>query len=243
MHTNQPIALVTGAGGGIGRAVALELSRHGNHLLLVGRSEAGISQTLEQITQAGGDGETFLCDLSDMRQIDSMMEQFADTYGRLDILVNNAGISNTHTMEEITETEWDTMLATNLKAPFFLCRHAFRLMMPQKHGRIINLASIAGERGAWYSGIHYSASKGGLLAMTKSFALHGAPYGITVNAVSPGTADTPMAQAEGIPTDGIPLGRAATPEEIAFAISFLASNRATYLTGVTLDVNGGQFMP
>ena len=134
------------------------------------------------------------------------------------------------------------MLAANLKGPFFLCRHAFHIMQEQHYGRIINLASIAGERGALYSGIHYAASKGGLLAMTKSFALRGAAYGITVNAVSPGTADTPMSREEGIPSDDIPVGRAAEPEEVAHAVCFLASEQAGYLTGVTLDVNGGQLM-
>lgn len=242
MKTQQPVALITGAGSGIGRAIALALAAEGKYVLAVGRTESSIRQTIEQIQQAGGCGQAVVCDIADMDQIDEMMQQVAQAFGRLDILVNNAGISNTHTMDEISRAEWDEMLTINLKAPFFLCRHAFHLMMPQRFGRIINLASIAGQRGALYSGIHYAASKGGLLAMTKSFALRGAAYGITVNAVSPGTADTPMSRAEGIPCDGIPLGRAASPEEIADAVCFLASDKAAYLTGITLDVNGGQFL-
>lgn len=242
MKQNSRIALVTGAGGGIGRAIALELAADGHHVIIACRSQSGADDTLSQIRTSGGSGEFIRCDVSDLKQIDALMERIVQIYGRLDVLVNNAAISNTRTMDEIDEAEWDQMLATNLKGPFFLCRHAFHIMQAQNYGRIINLSSIAGERGALYSGIHYAASKGGLLALTKSFALRGASYGITVNSVSPGTADTPMSRAEGIPSDGIPLGRAATPEEVAHAVCFLASDKAAYLTGVTLDVNGGEFM-
>ncbi|MGN1009107.1 MAG: SDR family NAD(P)-dependent oxidoreductase [Butyricicoccus sp.] len=236
------IALVTGAGSGIGRAIALELAADGYHVVIACRSSSGANETMRQIQTAGGSSDFVRCDISDLGQIDALMAHIRKTCSRLDVLVNNAGISNTRTMDEIDEAEWDQMLATNLKGPFFLCRHAFHIMQAQNYGRIINLSSIAGERGARYSGIHYAASKGGLLALTKSFALRGAEYGITVNAVSPGTADTPMSRAEGIPSDGIPLGRAATPEEVAHAVCFLASDKAAYLTGITLDVNGGEYM-
>lgn len=242
MKQNSRIALVTGAGGGIGRAIALELAADGHHVIIACRSQSGADDTLSQIRTSGGSGEFIRCDVSDLKQIDALMERIVQIHGRLDVLVNNAAISNTRTMDEIDEAEWDQMLATNLKGPFFLCRHAFHIIQAQNYGRIINLSSIAGERGALYSGIHYAASKGGLLALTKSFALRGTSYGITVNSVSPGTADTPMSRAEGIPSDGIPLGRAATPEEVAHAVCFLASDKAAYLTGVTLDVNGGEFM-
>lgn len=242
MNPAKRIALVTGAGSGIGRAIAVELAQNNDHVIVTCRSAAHGAETLHQIASVNGTGEFIPCDVSQVEPIDRMMEQISRAYGRLDVLVNNAGISNTHTMDEIDEAEWTQMLDTNLKGPFFLCRHAFHLMQPRRYGRIVNLSSIAGERGAMFSGIHYAASKGGLLALTKSFALRGAEYGITVNAVSPGTADTPMARAEKIPADGIPLGRAAAPEEIAHAVCFLASDQAAYLTGVTLDVNGGQFM-
>ena len=242
MRENKRIALVTGAGGGIGQAVAAELAAWGDHVIVVCRSERGAGNTLRLIASAGGTGEFISCDVGDIRQVDAMMEKITKVYGRLDVLVNNAGISNTHTMDEIEEDEWDQMMDINLKGPFLLCRHAFCLMKSRAYGRIVNISSIAGERGALYSGIHYAASKGGLLAMTKSLALRGAGYGITVNAVSPGTVDTPMAREEGIPTDHIPLGRAASPEEVAHAVCFLACDRASYLTGVTLDVNGGQLM-
>lgn len=242
MQKKQRIALVTGAGGGIGRAVAIELAQGGDHVLLACRSAERAAETLRQIQATGGSAAFLPCDLADPAQAEAMMDAVAREFGRLDVLVNNAGISNTHTVDEITEAEWDEMLCVNLKTPFFLCRRAFHLMRPQGYGRIVNLASIAGERGALFSGAHYAASKGGLLALTRSLALRFAGDGVTVNAVSPGTADTPMARAEGIPADGIPLGRAATPEEVAHAVCFLASDAAGYITGHTLDVNGGQLM-
>lgn len=236
------VALVTGGTSGIGQATAIEMAARGDHVLFTGRSRKSAEETLHKIRDCSGSGEFIFCELSDLRQIEAMMNHIAACYHRLDVLVNNAGVSNIHTMEEISEAEWDWMMNINLKAPFFCCRHAFSLMKQQHYGRIVNLSSIAGQRGAFFSGIHYAASKGGLLAMTKSFALQGAPYGITVNAVSPGTADTPMSRTEGIPADGIPLGYAASPEEVAHAICFLASDSAGYITGETLDVNGGQLM-
>ncbi|MCH1981721.1 SDR family oxidoreductase [Ruminococcus sp. OA3] len=242
MKENKRIALVTGAGGGIGQAVAVELARGGDHVIVVCRSRSGAEKTLGLIKASDQTGDFISCDVGDATQVDAMMEKIIRDYGRLDVLVNNAGISNTHTMDEINMDEWDRMMDVNLKGPFLLCRDAFGLMKSRGYGRIVNISSIAGERGALYSGIHYAASKGGLLALTKSFALRGAAHGITVNAVSPGTVDTPMSREEGIPSDNIPLGRAASPEEVAHAVCFLACDRASYLTGVTLDVNGGQLM-
>lgn len=236
------IAVVTGAGGGIGRAIAMELARRGDHVIIVCRSKVGAEETLCSIAEKGGSGEYIRCDLARINEIDALVEQIVQTHGRLDVLINNAGISNTLPVEDIDEAEWDQMMATNLKGPFFLCRHAFRIMKEQNYGRIVNLSSIAGERGAIYSGVHYAASKGGLLAMSKSFALRGAAHGITVNAVSPGTVDTPMSRAEGIPFDDIPVGRPADPQDVANAVCFLASDEAGYITGETLDVNGGQLM-
>lgn len=242
MYKDKRIALVTGAGSGIGRAIAAELVQKGDHVIIVCRSQAAAEETLRLTGASGGTGEYICCDLAKQAEIDAMMEHIAEKYGRLDVLVNNAGISNTHTMDEIDGEEWDQVMDTNLKGPFLLCRHAFHLMKIRGYGRIINLSSIAGQRGALFSGMHYASSKGGLLALTKSLALRGARYGITVNAVSPGVVDTPMSRSEGIPVDNIPLGRAAEPEEVAHAVGFLADDKTSYLTGVTLDVNGGQLM-
>ena len=165
-----------------------------------------------------------------------------DHFGRIDILVNNAGISNTKKLEEIDEAEWDHMMDTNLKGTFFLTQAVFQEMKRNGYGRIVSIASVAGEQGGLYSGMHYSISKGGILTMSRCFAREGAPYGITSNVVSPGVVNTPMGREEGLPVDGIPLGRMAEPKEVAQAVAFLSSEEASYITGVTLDVNGGQMI-
>ncbi|MBQ9015495.1 MAG: SDR family oxidoreductase [Firmicutes bacterium] len=146
----------------------------------------------------------------------------------------------TKTIEEIDEDEWDRMMNVNLRAAFFLTKAVYRKMKEQRSGRIIALTSIAGQRGGFFSGAHYCASKGGLESMMKCFALNGAPYGILCNCISPGVVETPMTKEEGVTADGIPLGRAAQPEELAEVIAFLVHN--TYINGATIDVNGGQLM-
>jgi 3-oxoacyl-[acyl-carrier protein] reductase len=134
------------------------------------------------------------------------------------------------------------MMDTNLKGTFFCSKYAFLHMQKVGYGRIVSITSIAGERGGFFSGIHYSTSKGGVAAMMKCFALNGAKYNITANSVSPGVVETEMSKREGIPVENIPLGRMAQPKEIAAAVCFLASENAGYITGATLDVNGGQLM-
>lgn len=236
------IALVTGGSSGIGRAAAQALAEAGWHVCFTCRSMARGAAAAEAVRAGGGSCEAFYADLADTAASRALVAQLTERFGRLDVLVNCAGISNTKPIEEIDEAEWDAMLNVNLRGTFFLTQAAFLVMKRQRSGRIITLTSIAGQRGAFYSGVHYSASKGGLEAMLRCFALQGAPYGVTSNGVSPGTVDTPMARAEGIPADGIPLGRMARPEEVAAAIRFLASDEAGYITGLTLDVNGGQLM-
>ena len=237
----ERIALVTGGSSGIGRAAVQALAEAGWHVCFTCRDIVRGAAVAEAV-RAGGGCEAFSADLADTAASRALVAQLTERFGRLDVLVNCAGISNTKSIEEIDEAEWDTMLNVNLRGTFFLTQAAFLVMKRQRSGRIITLTSIAGQRGAFYSGVHYSASKGGLEAMLRCFALQGAPYGVTSNGVSPGTVDTPMSRAEGIPADGIPLGRMARPEEVAAAIRFLASDEAGYITGLTLDVNGGQLM-
>lgn len=236
------IALVTGGSSGIGRAAVQALAEAGWHVCFTCRNMTRGAAVAEAVRAGGGSSEAFRADLADTAASRALVAQLTERFGRLDVLVNCAGISNTKRIEEIDEAEWDAMLNVNLRGTFFLTQAAFLVMKRQQSGRIITLTSIAGQRGAFYSGVHYSASKGGLEAMLRCFALQGAPYGVTSNGVSPGTVDTPMARAEGIPADGIPLGRMARPEEVAAAIRFLASDEAGYITGLTLDVNGGQLM-
>jgi len=235
-------ALVTGGSSGIGQATVIALAKQNHEVIFTYRSKAGAEKTLLQADALGLKVSSVFCDLSDTEASRKLVNNIYKRYGHLDILVNCAGISNTKTIEEIDENEWDRMLNINLRATFFISQAAYIKMKHQKYGCIITLTSIAGQRGGFFSGVHYSASKGGLEAMMKSFALRGAEYNITSNAVSPGVVKTPMSEAEGIPADGIPLGRAAEPEELANTIVFLASDKARYITGLTMDVNGGQLM-
>lgn len=238
----ERIALVTGGSSGIGRAIVAALAEQGHTVIFTYRSPRGAEQTMALARRLGGKVEAVACDLADTAAARELAEQIAARYGRIDILVNCAGLSNTKPIEEIDETEWDRMLDTNLKAPFFLTKAVFRSMRRAGFGRIVWITSIAGDRGGLYSGVHYSASKGGLAAMAKCFARLGAAYGVTSNAVSPGVVETPMSREEGVPADDVPLGRAARPEEVAEAVCFLASDGAGYITGATIDVNGGQYM-
>lgn len=236
------VVLVTGGSSGIGEAVVKEAAAGGGAVIFTYRNEKRAEKVLIDTASMCGHVHKYRCELGDMEQLRNMVREVKKEFGRIDALINCAGISNTKTWDEIDETEWDMMMDVNLKAPFFLMKEVFAVMKEQGYGRIVNLTSIAGQRGGMFSGAHYCASKGGLETLMKCFALYGAEYGITSNAVSPGVADTPMSAAEGITTDGIPIGRAATPEEVAKAAVFLASDDASYITGATIDVNGGQLM-
>jgi 3-oxoacyl-[acyl-carrier protein] reductase len=183
----------------------------------------------------------------DVRASELAARVIADTlarFGRLDILVNNAGALSSGAIEEIEEDTWQEMLATNLSAAYRFCRAAFGPMRQQAWGRMINIASITAQTGGVSGSVAYSAAKGGLLALTRTLARDGAPHGITANAVAPGQIDTGMSrslapEALRARTANIPLGRLGTPEEIGYAVLFLASEEAAYVTGATLDVNGG----
>lgn len=236
------IALVTGGSSGIGRAIVKTLAERGDRVVFTYRSQRGADETAALIRQIGGQAAAERCDLAQPAAVQALAKRIAEQYGGIDILVNCAGLSNTKPIGDIDEDEWDRMLDTNLKGPFFLTKAVFEQMQRAKYGRIVWITSIAGDRGGLYSGVHYSASKGGLAAMAKCFARLGAQYGITSNAVSPGVVETPMSREEGVPADDVPLGRAAQPEEVAAAVRFLSSEEAGYITGATIDVNGGQLM-
>ena len=167
------------------------------------------------------------------------MRQTLEAFGRIDILVNNAGIFSYTRIDACTEEEWDRMMAVNLKGPFLCAQAVMETMKTQRSGRIINLGSLAGQVGGIVASAPYSASKAGVMCLTKSLARVLGEYGITVNSIAPGVAATEMAKNHPDMTDQIPLGRVADASEIASAILFLASEEGRYLTGATLDVNGG----
>lgn len=236
------VAVITGAGAGIGQAIALEFAKEGVDIVIADIAVEHANDTAKQAESYGVKVSSLLCDIGNVKSIESMYLTVLDKFGRIDILVNNAGIARNIPIEELDEEEWDNMININLKGTFFCSKFAFIEMKKSNGGKIINMASIAGERGGLYAGVNYSASKGGIIAMTKALALKGAEYNITVNAVAPGTVDTEITRRLGHSAADIPLRRKATTQDIASAVAFLASEKANYITGMTLDVNGGQLM-
>jgi 3-oxoacyl-[acyl-carrier protein] reductase len=182
-------------------------------------------------------------DIADEAQVNRVVSQTFETWGRIDILINNAGLISAGSYQQVDLPEWERVIGVNLTGAYLCSRAVAPIMQAQKHGRMINIASISAQTGGVSGGVHYSASKGGMISMTKTLARDLAPFGITVNAIAPGQIDadpnllTPEAR-EYI-TRLIPLGRLGRPEEIAYAALFLASPMAAYITGATLDVNGG----
>lgn len=246
--TFQPFALtgktaiVTGANRGIGKAVALILGQAGAKVALVGRNLAQL-EAVADVIRPECEASVFRADVSVKAQVDQMVAQAVEAFGHLDILVNNAGVNQSAPIEELEEGAWDDVLNINLKGAYFCIKSVVPAMRHQGSGRIINIASISGQTGGVAAGANYSASKGGMVAMTKTLARELAPFGITVNAIAPGQIDTSMGA---VPADRleklleqIPLHRLGVPEDIAYATLFLASDEAGYITGATLDVNGG----
>lgn len=233
-------AVVTGAAAGIGLAVAELFASQGARLVLLDR-DAGVAQVAQCL---GGPHIGVVCDVSQSVQVDAAIARAVDVTGRLDILVNNAGVALLAPALEATETDWDRTMAINLKAPFLLARAAAHVMRAQGGGRIVNLASQASVV-ALERHVAYCASKAALVSMSQVLAVEWAPYGITVNAVSPTVVETALGKLAWAGEAGeamkkkIPLGRFAQPEEIAASILYLVSGHAGMLTGANLVVDGG----
>ena len=235
-------AIITGAGRGIGRAITLGLAKAGVNVVAADIDITCAEEVCSEAKQYGVEAMPVKCDVADIAGTEKLVADVVAKFGHIDILVNNAGISNNVPVEEMTESDWDKVMDINLKGAFFLTKYVFIEMKKAKQGKIVNIGSIAGERGGMYAGIHYSASKAGVITMTKCFAMQGGAYNITANAVAPGIVDTEITRRLGHKVTDVVLGRKGTPEEVANAVVFLASEKADYLTGVTLDVNGGQLM-
>lgn len=239
------VALITGAGKGMGKVHAITLSSLGAKVMVTSRNEEDCRAVVNQIREAGGEAAAFPMDVTRMVDIQAAIEETVRLFNRLDILVNNAGISSVKPAFEITEEEWDRMLSVNLKGQFFVAQYAAKEMAKNKWGRIINISSISGAAvGATYRA-HYAASKAGIIGMTRTLAIEWAPLGITVNALAPTLVDTPMTAVA--PRNVIeariarvPLKRICRPEEVAAAAAFLASEEAGYITGTTIYVDGGR---
>jgi len=239
MRLEGQVAIVTGGGGGIGRATCLAFAREGAGIVIPEVNIANAEAASAEITDLGRQCLVIKTDVADGSSVREMVQKTLETFGRIDILVNNAGIFSYTRVDVCTEAEWDRMMAVNLKGPFLCSQAVMETMKAQRSGRIINLGSLAGQVGGLVASAPYSASKAGVMCLTKSLARVLGEYGITVNSTEPGVAATEMAKNHPDMTDQIPLGRVADASEIASAILFLASEEGRYVTGATLDVNGG----
>lgn len=241
------VALVTGASRGIGREIAQTLAAYGASVIVnYNGSKDRADEVVEMISAAGGKAIAVKADVAKAEEIARLFEEAQAAFGRIDILVNNAGITRDNLILKMSEEEYDTVLDTNLKGAFLCMKHAAKIMLRQKNGRIINISSISGIAGN-AGQANYCAAKAGLIGLTKTLAKELGSRGITVNAVAPGFIETEMTEKlseqvkEGMLAQ-IPLKRAGSVKDIAEAVAFLASERAAYITGQTLSVNGGMAM-
>ncbi len=243
---NGRVALVTGASQGIGRACALALAQAGTQVALAARNQEKLAEVSAEITAAGGEASIFALDIASEESIQSCAKAVLAHYGKVEILVNNAGITRDGLMLRMKRADWDAVLSTNLTGAFLLTQAVLSSMLKARWGRIVNITSVVGETGQ-AGQANYAASKAGLIGLTKSLARELASRNITANAVAPGYIETPMTevlneQQRAAMMTQIPLARAGTPEDIAQAVAFLASDAASYITGHVLDVNGGMYM-
>lgn len=239
------VALVTGASRGIGRAIAKSLAAGGAHVVAAARGDNATS-TVYEIVAAGGSAELASLDVTDPASVDAVATSVLERHGRIDVLVNNAGVTRDQLLLRMKRADWDAVIAANLTGAFTCVQAVLKAMVKARYGRIISITSVVGEAGN-AGQANYAASKAGLIGFTKAMALEVASRGITVNAIAPGLIATDMTKAisEGAHDDWakkIPLQRLGTPEDIAAAVRFLASDEAAYITGHVLAVNGGMHM-
>jgi len=247
MSLQGKVAIITGASRGIGKAIAVELGKRGAKVIVnYSKSPEGANEAVEAIKAAGSEALAVQADVSNAKAATALIKSATDTYGHLDILVNNAGTTRDQLLMSMPEEDWDTVLTTNLKSAFNCSKAAVRPMIRQRGGRIINIASVSGVMGN-AGQTNYSASKAGLIGFTKALAREVASRNVTVNAIAPGFIPTDLTNnlAENLKNETlkvIPLGRWGTADEIANAVAFFASDEAGYITGQTLNVDGGMAM-
>jgi len=254
MRLKGKTAIVTGSAGGVGKACAVALAKEGANVVINDVNQKGIDKTVEEIKALGRKCMGIIADISDRAQVDSMVKKVIAQWVRIDILVNNAGgaLHTAACFGDVTEKDWDKVMDVNLKGAFFCCKAVVPYMIRQGGGRIINISALAGRTAASLAGIQYTSAKAGLGGLTRHLAKEMGKYGIYVNAVAPGiTLSGP--RVEGLwnakseeqkkrVLASIPLGRLGKSEDIANVVVFLASDEASYITGTTIDVNGGRFM-
>ena len=246
MTLSGRVALVTGASQGIGRACALKLAQSGATLALAARSQDKLRELVSEIEAAGGRAAAFALDVGDEEQIKSTFKTVLAQFGKIDILVNNAGITRDQLVMRMKRADWDSVLNTNLTSAYLCTQQAIGSMLKQRWGRIINITSIFGQMGQ-AGQANYAASKAGLIGLTMAIAREVGSRNITCNAIAPGFIETAMTSNLGDDfrqnaAKMIPLGRVGSPEDVAGAVTFLASEEASYITGHVLNVNGGMLM-
>jgi NAD(P)-dependent dehydrogenase (short-subunit alcohol dehydrogenase family) len=242
------VAIVTGARRGIGKAIAAGLAHAGADVVVADIDPMGAQETSDWLIERGGSSMAVVADVTDIASVNSLLEKSLEYFGEVNILVNNAGIMYRTRILDISLEEWEKTVQVNLTGPFLCTRAVLPGMKEKGFGRIINISSSAGRSVSTLGGVHYTSSKAGLLGLTRAVAKEVAPYGITVNAICPGLIDTEMARKTTTEKelqdflDAFPINRIGTPEEVGDLVVFLCSDKASYITGASLDINGGDLM-
>lgn len=254
LRLKEKVAIITGSAGGLGKTIALTFAREGAAIVIIDIKQEEINTTVNEIKGLNNKCIGFMCDISNQNQVEETVEKVINIWGKVNILVNNAGgdLYTKVKFEEVTERDWDIVMNVNLKGAFFCCKAVIPYMIEQGGGRIVNMSALAGRATASLAGIQYTAAKAGIGGLTRQLAADMGKYNIYVNAAAPTvTISGPRVEAQWNAKseeekkrilDSIPLRRLGKPEDIANVLLFLASDEASYITGATIDVNGGRWM-